>query len=258
MPGESSSGATLRLNVWSGPRNISTALMYAFAERRDTRVIDEPLYAHYLRVSGVDHPGREEVLAAMDSDGEKVVREVILGDCDRPVLFLKQMAHHLLDLDHGFLARCINVLLIRDPREVLLSLRHQIPRPEQRDTGFAAQAELLDELVALGQDPPVLDARELLLDPEGVLRQLCRRLGIEFDPGMLAWPAGARPEDGVWAPYWYHNLHRSTGFRAYRPKDEPVPEALRPLLEECRQYYDGLVERALRATPGALPAEGGE
>jgi hypothetical protein len=237
--------STLRVNVWSGPRNISTALMYAFAQRADTRVVDEPLYAHYLRITGAEHPGRDEVLAAMENDGERVVRDVILGACDRPVLFLKQMAHHLLELDHAFLERTVNVLLVRDPREVLLSLRHQIPEPTLRDTAFAAQTELLDELLELGQDPAVLDARLLLLDPAGVLAELCGRLGIEFEPSMLSWPAGARPEDGAWAPHWYRNVHRSTGFRPYRPNDTPLPDELRPLFEECRPHYARLFERAL-------------
>jgi hypothetical protein len=237
----------LRINLWSGPRNVSTALMYSFAQRSDTRVLDEPLYGHYLRVSGVEHPGREEVLAAMETDGEKVVREVVLGSCDRPVLFMKQMAHHLVELDLAFLDQTANILLIRDPADVLRSLVHQIPDPVLRDTGVAIQRELLEDLQGRGQDPPVLDARELLLDPPRVLAQLCERLGIPFHDAMLHWPAGARPEDGIWAPHWYHNVHRSTGFQPYAAKTEPVPEGVLPLLEECRPHYDKLFRRALRA-----------
>ncbi len=237
----------LRINLWSGPRNVSTALMYSFAQRPDTRVVDEPLYAHYLRVSGADHPGAQEVLAAMETDGERVVETVILGPCDRPVVFFKQMAHHLVALDHGFLARTTNVLLVRDPEEMLPSLINQIPNPVLRDTGLAAQSALLAELLSLGQDPPVLEARELLRDPEGVLGELCRRLGIPFFAEMLRWRAGARPEDGVWAPHWYHNVHRSTGFEAYRPKTAPFPAQLRPLLAECKPHYAALDARALRA-----------
>src|SRR5688572_21538684 len=141
--------------------------MYSFAQRSDTRVVDEPLYAHYLRVSGAAHPGREEVLAAQDSDGERVVRQLISGPWDRPVVFFKQMAHHLVELDRAFLRGAANVLLTRDPLDMLPSLRVQIPRPTLRDTGYAVQVALLDELIAAGQDPPVLDARELLLDPPG-------------------------------------------------------------------------------------------
>jgi hypothetical protein len=243
--------ATLRIHLWSGPRNVSTAIMYSFAQRADTRVVDEPLYAHYLRVSGAPHPGREDVLAAQDADGERVVRDLILGPWDRPVVFFKQMAHHLVDLDHAFLRRAANVLLTRDPLEMLPSLQVQIPRPTLRDTGYAAQTALLDELLAAGQDPPVLDARELLLDPPGVLQELCARLGLPFDAAMLRWPAGARPEDGIWARHWYEAVHRSTGFEAYRPKTAPFPERLRPLLDECAPHYARLAARALHARPAA-------
>jgi hypothetical protein len=241
----------LRIQLWSGPRNVSTALMYSFAQRADTRVVDEPLYAHYLRVSGVDHPGRDEVLAAQDADGERVVRDVLLGTCDRPVVFFKQMAHHLVELDRGFLARCANVLLTRDPREMLPSLAANLDAPTLRDTGYAAQTALLAELRALGQDPPVLDARELLLDPEGVLAALCARLGLAFDPAMLAWEPGPRPEDGVWAPHWYANVHRSRGFDVHRAKTGPFPARLEPLLAECLPHYRELHAAALKARPNA-------
>ena len=240
-------GDVLRICLWSGPRNVSTALMYSFAERADTRVVDEPLYAHYLRVSGAPHPGRPEVLAASSADGERVVREVILGASDRPVLFLKQMAHHLIELDLDFLSRVQNVILTRDPVEMLPSLRRQIPNPSLADTGLGVQADLLEHLLALGQDVPVLDAREVLLDPPAVLRTLCDRLGLPFDSGMLGWPAGPRPEDGVWAEHWYHAVHTSTGFRPYQPKSEPFPKALEPLLAECRPAYERLSEHAIRS-----------
>jgi hypothetical protein len=221
--------------------------MYSFAKRPDTRVVDEPLYGHYLRLSGALHPGRDEVLAAMDLDGDRVVRERVLGAVDRPVLFCKMMAHHLLGLDRAFLQETVNVLLVRDPYEMLPSLVQQIPAPELADTGLAVQSELVRDLEEAGQAPPVLDARLLLEDPEGVLRVLCERLGLAFDPAMLAWTAGARPEDGVWAPHWYHNVHRSTGFVAYRPKTEPFPAGLLPLLEACRPHYEMLSRRAIHA-----------
>ncbi len=246
---------TRRICLWSGPRNVSTALMYSFAQRGDTRVVDEPLYAHYLRLSGAPHPGREEVLAAMDADGERVVREVVLGPCDRPVVFFKQMAHHLVELDRGFLDRTLNVLLIRDPAEVLRTLVRQLPRATLADTGLAVQSALLAELRGRGQEPPVLDARELLLDPAAVLAELCRRLGLEFDRAMLSWPPGPRPEDGVWAPHWYRNVHRSTGFEPYRPKVGSFPERLEPLLAECRPHYEALYAAALRAPRPAAVEE---
>ena len=239
---------TLRIQLWSGPRNVSTALMYSFAQRADTRVVDEPLYAHYLRVSGAEHPGRAEVLAAQEQDGAKVVRELLLGPCDRPVLFFKQMAHHLVELDRSFLARCANVILTRDPEEMLPSLAQNLEQPTLRDTGYAMQTGLLRELRALGQEPPVLVARELLLDPRGVLTQLCARLAIPFDERMLSWTPGARPEDGIWAPHWYANVHRSSGFQKHAPKRALFPARLEALLAECRPHFAELERLALRAS----------
>lgn len=237
----------LRLCLWSGPRNVSTALMYAFAQRSDTRVVDEPLYGHYLRVSAAPHPGAAEVMAAMDGDGERVIREVILGQCDRPILFTKNMTHHLVEVDWGFLAHTTNVILTRDPVEMLPSLAENLTEPTLRDTGYDVQVKLLKTMAAQGRSLPVLEARELLLNPAGVLRELCRRLDIPFDEGMLHWPAGPRPEDGIWAKYWYHNVHRSTGFMQYRPKTTPFPDHLRPLLVECQPYYAKLLQQAIKA-----------
>jgi hypothetical protein len=236
----------LRLCVWTGPRNVSTALMYAFAQRSDTRVVDEPLYAHYLAATGAAHPGAAEVLASQDSDGERVVREVVLGPCDRPVLLLKQMAHHLVGLDRGFLARTVNVLLVREPADVLTSIVRNVERPTVAATGLDVQAELLAELRALGQDPPVIDARILLRDPSAVLARLCARIGIPFDPAMLSWEPGPRSEDGVWAPHWYARVHRSTGFAPYRDKVARVPERLAGVLAECRELYAPLLLEAER------------
>lgn len=239
--------STLRLNLWSGPRNVSTALMYSFAQRADTTVVDEPLYGHYLRVADAVHPGMDDVMAAMDCDGEQVVRQVILGPCPTPVIFFKQMAHHLVALDRGFLAQTVNVLLIRDPVQMLPSLAHNLPHPNLRDTGLAIQHELYDQLLALGQDPPILDSKELLKHPASVLSQLCQQLGIGFDDHMLHWQPGARPEDGVWAKYWYSSVHGSRGFEPYRAKQEPFPPRLLPLLAECKPHYAYLAARAIKA-----------
>jgi hypothetical protein len=236
-----------RINVWSGPRNVSTALMYSFAQRRDTRVVDEPLYGHYLRVSGAPHPGAGEVMAAMSTDAAQVIRELILGPCDRPVLFMKQMAHHLVDLDRSFLAETINVLLIRDPVQMLPSLAKNLEVPTLRDTGLALQTELYAQLRALGQEPPIIDAKQILLDPRAVLSELCARVGLPFDESMLHWQAGPRPEDGVWAKYWYDAVHRSTGWQPYVEKSEPVPEDLQPLLAECLPHYQQLAAHMILA-----------
>jgi hypothetical protein len=234
--------------MWSGPRNVSTALMYSFARRPDTRVVDEPLYAHYLAVSGALHPGRDEVLAAMDNDGEAVMRALAHDPLSRPVLFVKQMAHHLVGIDPGWLDPFDNVLLIRDPRHMLPSLADVLGEVTLRDTGLERQVELVERLEAGGQSPFCLDARLLLMDPEGVLRAACDRLGLPFYPSMLSWPAGGRAEDGIWAKHWYAGVHRSTGFRPWRPGGRPLTGELQALYEDCRPLYEFLLRRAVRAT----------
>ncbi len=240
--------------LWSGPRNVSTALMYSFAQRDDIRVVDEPLYGHYLRVSGAKHPARDEVMASMVTDGDAVMRALIerqQQDSTRR-FFLKHMAHHLVDLDLGFLQDTSNIFLIRDPREMLPSLTIQLPHATLRDTGLKRQWQLFEDLRRAGRVAVVLDSRELLMDPPGVLRRLCEYLGLEFDPGMLSWEPGPRPEDGVWAPHWYHAVHRSTGFAPYQPK-HAFPDPLVGLLNECQPWYDRLLEHALTGhTPGDL------
>lgn len=219
--------------------------MYSFAQRSDTVVSDEPLYGHYLRVSGAAHPGRAEVLEVMDTDGDRVMRRFTAQPAVASVLFMKHMAHHLVGLDTGFLARTANVLLIRDPREMLPSLTRQLPRAGLADTGLARQHRLFDDLRAMGQAPPVLDAGRLLDNPREALASLCDRLGIAFDSAMLQWPAGAKPYDGVWSRHWYENVHRSTGFVADSSGRKAFPGHLRPLLEECRTHYDYLLSFAI-------------
>ena len=239
----------LRICLWSGPRNISTALMYSFAQRDDTIVYDEPLYAHYLArtLAHTYHPGAHEVLATMENDGAKVVRDLILGDQPKPVAFFKHMTHHLVDLDVAFLAETVNVLLTRDPVDMLPSYVQQIEKPSLQDVGYQSHMELLSQLRAMGQDPPVLDSMQILLNPRKVLGELCARIGIPFQDAMLRWEAGARPEDGSWAKYWYRSVHQSTGFAPYCPKTKPFPEALKPLLEKCRSYYEELRTIAIKA-----------
>jgi hypothetical protein len=222
--------------------------MYSFAQRDDIIAVDEPLYGHYLRVSGADHPGRSEVLATLNCNGNAVMRDLLARQArhDTQRLFLKHMAHHLVDIDLAFLRETCNVLLIRDPRQMLPSLTIQIPHARLADTGLQQQWQLYSDLLSAGQPPEILDARELLLDPAGVLRQLCQHIGLDFSANMLHWPAGPRPEDGVWAPHWYHAVHRSTGFAAYKPKHD-FPARLEPLLTECKPWYDRLFEHAIRA-----------
>jgi hypothetical protein len=221
--------------------------MYSFRQRPDTVVLDEPLYGHYLSTTDAGHPGAGEVLDAMDDDGERVVREVILGPCERPIHFFKNMAHHLPGLDPRFLDGITNVLLIRDPNEMLPSLARQLKVPTLRDTGLREQNVILDSILARGEKPIVLDARELLLDPPGVLERACADLGIPFEEAMLSWPAGPKPEDGIWAKHWYHNVHTSTGFAPYSPTEDEFPARLEPLLEECLPYYERLKNYAITA-----------
>jgi hypothetical protein len=239
----------IRICLWSGPRNLSTALMYSFAQRTDTTVFDEPLYAHYLSKTPARnyHPGAEEVIATMENDGQKVVEELILGLHPTPVVFFKHMTHHLIHLDWGFLDHTVNILLTRDPLDMLPSYAAQVETPSLQDVGYAQHLELLHYLQSRGQNPPVLDAKQILLNPQNVLRELCERIGIPFQDRMLHWEAGARLEDGLWAKYWYHSVHQSTGFGTYAPKSASFPKSLEPLLTECQPYYDQLSALAIQA-----------
>ena len=243
------SSETVRICLWSGPRNISTALMYSFAQRDDTVVYDEPLYAHYLSKYPAKeyHPGAEEVLATMEHDGNKVVRESILGEQPKPVAFFKNMVYHTRKLDTAFLQKTVNVLLTRDPVDMLPSFANKIDGLTMRDVGYQCHTEMLKHLQTLGQNPPILDSKQVLLNPKKVLGELCEQIGIPFQESMLHWEAGERPEDGSWAKYWYHSLHQSTGFGKYSAKDEPFPDELKPLLKECQPYYEELSALAIKA-----------
>lgn len=238
---------TKRICLWSGPRNISTALMYSFAQREDTTVVDEPLYAHYLSVSDADeyHPGAEEVIASQDPDGNRVINDVILGEYETPVVFFKQMTHHLVNLDRSFLKKTVNLILTRHPRDMLPSYARQVKHPDMQDVGYAAHLELIHYLDRIGQKPIVIDARQVLSDPENKLRKICSEIDIPFDKKMLTWEAGPRPEDGVWARYWYDNVHKSTGFEPYKPKTDPFPDHLKELLKECEGIYSKLIEYSI-------------
>ena len=223
--------------------------MYAFAQRADTRVYDEPLYAHYLTsaMPEAEHPAAEGILRTQPHDGEEVVRTLILGEHDRPVVVFKQMTHHFVDLDPSFLQHTDNVILIRDPRAIIASYAKVIPDPTIEGIGVKQQLELYRQLKSFGTLRAILEARELLLNPERVLSILCERLGLEFDPAMLHWEAGPRPEDGVWAPHWYANVHRSTGFQPYVEKEIVLTPTQEELAEACIPYYDQLFQEAIKA-----------
>ena len=232
---------THRIQCWSGPRNLSTALMYSFRQRGDTTVVDEPLYTHFLAVSDRPDPGREATLASRSSDQHSLVRELILGPCPTPVLYVKQISSHLLGIDRWFLDETDHVLLTREPRAVLASFARHLPEATLADTGLPAQVELLDDLLDRGRDPVVVDADRLVDDPRAVLQRLCERLGLDFDPAMLTWPTGPKPEDGAWAPYWYANVHRSSRFERQRAEAAPLPTTLEPTVDEARPLHERLL-----------------
>jgi hypothetical protein len=236
---------TVRVAAWSGPRNISTAMMRAWENRPDTVVVDEPFYAAYLARTGLDHPGREEVLAAQPTDPVEVVRG-LTAPVDAAVHYAKHMAHHLLpeDLagDTSWLAGFRHVLLIRDPAVVVASYVRSREACEPEDIGLLQQARLVE---LLPEPPPVLDAADFLRDPEGHLRWLCDWLGIAFTDRMLSWPAGRRASDGVWAPHWYAAVERSTGFEPWRPRTVELSPHDTAVAEACRPAYDALRARRL-------------
>ncbi|HXE58663.1 MAG TPA: hypothetical protein VNK43_11735 [Gemmatimonadales bacterium] len=239
----------VRIAMWSGPRNISTALLRAWENRPDTVVVDEPFYAYYLTRVPVDHPGRDEVIAHHETDWRRVVAELLADlPSGRTIFYQKHMAHHLLpEIDRGWLERVTNVFLVRDPREMIVSLARKMGPPTLRDTGLPQQLEIFRaERARTGRTPPVIDAADVLRDPRRALGALCEALGVPFLDAMLSWPPGRRSTDGIWAKYWYDAVERSTGFEPYVPGDRRVPPELRPLADECMAYYDELREERLR------------
>jgi len=238
---------TKRICLWSSPRNISTAMMYSFAQRPDAIVFDEPLYAHYLRVTGIDHPGKEEVLASQENDGEKVVQQIILGEYDKPVAFFKQMTHHLVEINEDFLGKVNNILFIRDPKQIISSYAQVRSDVTMQDIGIEKQWHLFNFLKEKKYHCIVLDSNEILKAPEKVLCSLCDALEILFYKEMLHWEAGSKKEDGVWAKHWYGNVHRSTGFEKQKTSDRALPEYLEPLCNESKKYYDLLYQHSIKA-----------
>lgn len=242
-----------RVAMWSGPRNISTAMMRSWGARADTAVCDEPLYARYLLLTGADHPGRDEVIRSHPTDLEAVVGWVTGPIPEgRSIFYQKHMSHHVLAGDDTrWTHALVNAFLIRDPAEMITSYIKVVASPTPRDLGLPQQWDLFErERDRTGATPAVVDARDVLENPEGTLRGLCARVGVPFDRAMLAWPAGERPTDGVWARHWYDSVNRSTGFEPYRPKSEVVPGRLAAVERECRAVYERLFDLRIRA-PGA-------
>jgi hypothetical protein len=238
----------LRIAMWSGPRNISTALMRSWGNRPDTFVCDEPFYAHYLVRTKIAHPGADEVIRSQENDWRKVA-EWLTGSIpeSRSIFYQKHMAHHLLpDMERGWLDRVTNCFLIREPREMLTSLLHFLPQPTLADTGLPQQVEIFRQVrERTSRTPPVVDARDVLDNPHRTLSLLCDALNVPFNEAMLSWPPGPRSTDGVWAKYWYAAVEKSTTFQPYAPKTDVVPEAVKKLQEECERLYHELYRHRL-------------
>ena len=239
----------LRISMWSGPRNVSTALMRSFDARGDTLVVDEPFYAAYLEHTGLLHPMREEVLRSQPTDWRDVVTQLLAPlPAARPLQYQKHMTHHMLPgFGREWLMDCHNAFLIRDPAHVLASYVKKHSTVSLLDIGVPQQLEIFEQVSdALGVAPPVIDCEDLLRDPAGVLSQLCATLGIAYTPAMLRWPAGRRSTDGVWAPAWYDAVEKSTGFAAPEARSLPeLPDELREIAERARPYYLALSRHRL-------------
>ena len=239
---------TVRVCLWSGPRNLSTAMMRSFGARADTHVSDEPFYAAYLAASGARHPMRDAVLAAHETDPEAVARACAGAAPDgAPLSYQKQMVHHLLDgFPRGWMAACRHAFLIRDPARVIASYAAKAEAPVTlADVGYAQQAALWDEVASLtGEVPVVVDADRLLANPEEQLRRLCGGLDVPFDPAMLSWAPGPRPTDGAWAPHWYASIEAASGFGPPPGPPPPLPAGLREVEAAARPLYGRLARYA--------------
>ncbi len=243
-------GVTIhRIAMWSGPRNISTAAMRAWENRTDTAVWDEPLYGHYLAETGIHHPMREDVIASTETDWRKVTAQLV-GPVPggKAIHYQKHMTHHLLDhIGRDWMDGVTNCFLIRDPAEVIASYAVKRDEVTLADIGVDSQAEIFDYVCRrTGKIPPVLDSRDVLTNPEAMLKLLCEAVGVPFDEHMLSWPAGRRDSDGVWGAHWYHAVEASTGFAPYKPS-QPLEGELAEMAEACRPQYLALYEKRLRS-----------
>lgn len=251
MSAGTTGAAPLRIAMWSGPRNISTALMRAWENRADCAVVDEPLYAAYLAATGLDHPARDAVIAAGETDWRRVACALASGPVPggKPIWYQKHMTHHLLPgMELDWVHTLTNVFLIRDPAEVVDSYLKSRAAVAPADIGLLQQSALYDEVARSAAAPPVvIDAADFLRDPRAHLRALCDALGIAFDERMLRWPAGPRASDGVWAPHWYAAVWRSTGFEPWRERRPRLDAAASAVAAACRPAYERL--HALRMRP---------
>ena len=249
--------APLRIAMWSGPRNISTAMMRAWENRGDCAVSDEPLYAHYLAQTGADHPASDEVIAAGETDWRKVTDALVGPVPDgQPLWYQKHMSHHLLPhIDHDWIRALTNVFLVRDPDHVVSSYLRTRDNVTPEDIGLPQERRLFEEIADRGgAAPPVIDADEFLRAPAAHLRALCASLGIPFTERMLAWPAGPRASDGIWGPHWYAAVWKSTGFEAPREQQVALDAEARRVSDACRDDYEFLRKHRLQTV---VPAKAG-
>jgi Sulfotransferase domain len=232
-----------RIAMWSGPRNLSTAMMYAFAARGDCAVWDEPFYAAYLAETGLAHPMADQVIAAGLRDPAQVAAACLGPVPQKQSLFYqKHMTLHMVPaFDRGFLRGLTNVFLIRHPARVVASYAQKRESPTLADIGFVQQADLFDQVAdMLGQPPLVVAAEDIRAAPGPALTRLCAALGIAFTDSMLHWPAGPKPFDGVWASHWYNAVHASTGFGTPEGPLPDLPPAFQDLVAQALPSYDRL------------------
>lgn len=237
----------MRIAMWSGPRNLSTAMMYAFGARSDFAVVDEPFYAAYLALTGLDHPMRDDILASQPNDPSQVISN-LLGPVpqDRPHFYQKHMSQHMIDgVPRDWISEVTNVFLIRHPARVAASFAAKYENPSLTDIGFVQQAELYDQLIASGAKPVVIDSHDIRENPEMMLRRLCAAINLPWDPAMLSWSAGGHPDDGVWASHWYGAVHRSTGFADPEGELPGVTGALADLAQAAMPAYEKLKRHKL-------------
>ncbi len=230
--------------MWSGPRNISTAMMRAWENRADTFVTDEPFYAHYLANSIERHPGHDEILASQANDWQKVVQQCVSSEqpgC--PIHYQKHMTHHMLPhISLEWLEKLINIFLIRTPEAVVASYSKSRPDLNISDVGFIQQTRLFSKVTELTGSPPlVLDSYKLLKKPQQAMQLICSHCDIPFDEAMLSWPAGKRASDGVWAPYWYKSVEASTGFEPPREQNSiKLDKHQQQIVDQCLPHYESM------------------
>ena len=234
--------------MWSGPRNLSTALMRSFENRTDTTVIDEPFYAHFLKQTNLNHPGRDEIISTQDSNWDSIVKR-ITGPIpqNKSIWYQKHMAQHNLEgCDITWIKNFQNCILIRDPKYVIPSYNKEHSLSDEKLLGYSQQLDLIQMLEdEKGVTPPIFDATDILKSPEQALKKICISVGISFSDKMLKWPRGKRKSDGIWAKYWYGNVENSSGFKPFQKKNIIIDKELIPLYDKCLEGYNSMYEKRI-------------